>query len=172
MNLLEQRPWDHPAFVRFVVLPIIPFIVGALVIISLSYMTYQKDHVLYQRQMLAQRAEGTLPSARARTSVLDRINQYDTVLTNIYQQRAATSQALKPFSDLVALMPQSVHIKSIGLNGTTLTVTFQSMDRNSYIDLDTKLNKIGGHLDAPTTVSGDNGEIDLTATVTVPEGAK
>lgn len=169
MNLLEQRPWNHPAFAKFVVLPILPFIVGGLVIMGLSYLQYQKDHAFYLQQQTLQSHELPLPSAQERTATLDRINMYDSFLSQIYAARAATARGLKPFVDLVRITPRNVHVKSVTFNGSSLNLAFESMTRDPYITLDTAINKMGGHLDAPTSSMGDSGQIDLTASITLPE---
>jgi hypothetical protein len=167
VNFLRMRFWEHPDFLRMVVLPLVPCLIGALVIFVTSFSNLQRDRNDLWTATVQTNQVQQAPSVQQRIGILNRIHDYDNALRAIYAQRSSGQRLLEPLERLASVMPlRRMRIQTVGIMQNQLAITLVADQRQDYVALNHCLATIGGTIVNPTTSQGNNGQTSLTATFT------
>jgi hypothetical protein len=168
MNLYTTRPWEQPHFARRTILPIIPFILTAFVLIGFGgYTDLQSHRILSDLQAQIP----TTDLAKVDTDELATYNAYRILLTQLYATNDTTLAGLRAISAVSSIRPKTVRLSNVTISpdGNQVTLAADTPDPqhdvNSFISSATKRN---WQFQLTSLTSPANGIYQMQGVLTMP----
>jgi hypothetical protein len=134
VNLHIARPYEQPLFIRRTILPLIPFVATAVLIVGYGAINDTTSHRVLQQ---VQAELPTTDVVQQQTAELRMYENYRNLLATLYTTKATTMKSLRALHALAEALPRTVRLTNVTFNdsATQLAITAELTDPQRDVDV-------------------------------------